>query len=102
MATHSSILVWKIPCTEDPGRLQFMDIKGSDRTEQLTHTQIDKQMTNRWQIIHRQVITGSLLHIVSESCGWTPSNVFSKYAVGNSYNKVFRYIVEMKIGNTSI
>ena len=28
MATHSSILAWKIPCTEDPGRLQFM---GSQR-----------------------------------------------------------------------
>ena len=22
MATHSSILVWRIPCTEEPGRLQ--------------------------------------------------------------------------------
>ena len=22
MATHSTILVWKIPCTEEPGRLQ--------------------------------------------------------------------------------
>ena len=28
MATHSSILGWKIPWTEDPGRLQFM---GSQR-----------------------------------------------------------------------
>ena len=28
MATHSSILVWKIPWTEDPGRLQSM---GSQR-----------------------------------------------------------------------
>ena len=27
MATHSSILVWKIPWTEEPGRLQSM---GSD------------------------------------------------------------------------
>ena len=26
----------------------------------------------------------------------------SKYAVGNSYNKVFKYIIEMKIGNTNI
>ena len=25
MATHSSILAWKIPWTEDPGRLQSMD-----------------------------------------------------------------------------
>ena len=24
MANHSSILAWKIPCTGDPGRLQFM------------------------------------------------------------------------------
>ena len=24
MATHSSILVWKIPQTEEPGGLQFM------------------------------------------------------------------------------
>ena len=24
MATHSSILAWRIPCTEEPGRLQFM------------------------------------------------------------------------------
>ena len=28
MATHSSILAWKIPCTEEPGRLQSM---GSQR-----------------------------------------------------------------------
>ena len=26
MATHSSILAWKIPWTEDPGRLQSMDL----------------------------------------------------------------------------
>ena len=23
-ATHSSILAWRIPCTKEPGRLQFM------------------------------------------------------------------------------
>ena len=28
MATHSSILAWKIPCTEEPGRLQSI---GSQR-----------------------------------------------------------------------
>ena len=31
MATHSSILAWKIPWTEEPGRLQSM---GSQRVEQ--------------------------------------------------------------------
>ena len=28
MATHSSILVWKIPWTEEPGRLQYMGKQG--------------------------------------------------------------------------
>ena len=33
MATHSSILAWRIPGTEEPGRLQSM---GSNTTERLT------------------------------------------------------------------
>ena len=28
--THSSILVWTIPWTEEPGRLQSMGLRGSD------------------------------------------------------------------------
>ena len=28
--THSNILVWTIPWTEEPGRLQFMRLCGSD------------------------------------------------------------------------
>ena len=27
MATHSSILAWKIPWMEDPGRLQYMGLQ---------------------------------------------------------------------------
>ena len=27
MATHSSILAWKIPWTEEPARLQFMGLQ---------------------------------------------------------------------------
>ena len=33
MATHSSILTWKIPWTEEPGGLQFMGHRESDMTE---------------------------------------------------------------------
>ena len=33
MATHSSILAWKIPWTEEPEGLQFMDHKQLDMTE---------------------------------------------------------------------
>ena len=35
MATHSSILVWKIPWTEEPGGLQSMGHKESNKTERL-------------------------------------------------------------------
>ena len=38
MATHSSILAWRIPWTEELGGLQSMDHKESDTTEQLHFT----------------------------------------------------------------
>ena len=32
IATHSNILAWKIPWTEEPGGLQFMGSQESDMT----------------------------------------------------------------------
>ena len=32
MATHSSILAWRIPWVEEPGRLQSMGLQESDMT----------------------------------------------------------------------
>ena len=48
MGIHSSVLAWKIPWTEEPGRLQFMGQKESDTTEPThththTHTFHDKE-----------------------------------------------------------
>ena len=40
MVTHSSILAWEIPWTEDPGGLQFMGRKESDTTERLNNTRM--------------------------------------------------------------
>ena len=37
MATHSSILAWRIPWTEEPGGLQSMGLQESDTTEHV-HT----------------------------------------------------------------
>ena len=37
MATHSSILVWKIPGTEETGRLQSVESQELDTTYQLNH-----------------------------------------------------------------
>ena len=36
MATHSSILAWRIPWTEEPGGLQSMGSEESDTTERLS------------------------------------------------------------------
>ena len=39
MATHSSILAWEIPWTEEPGSATVHGVTESDMTEQLrTHT----------------------------------------------------------------
>ena len=38
MTTHPGILAWRIPWTEEPGRLQTMGSRDSDTTEQLVHT----------------------------------------------------------------
>ena len=37
MTTHSRILAWRIPWTEEPGGLQSMDHKESDTTEATEH-----------------------------------------------------------------
>ena len=46
MATHSSIRVWKIPRTEEPGSLQSMGHKESDTTEQLHFTYLITEPQN--------------------------------------------------------
>ena len=38
METHSSILSWRIPWTEEPGRLHPWDLKQLDTTERLTRS----------------------------------------------------------------
>ena len=46
-ATHSSILAWRIPWTEEPGRLQFIGSLKSDMTERLsTHSGIEPLLIN--------------------------------------------------------
>ena len=41
VATHSSILAWRIPRTEEPGGLQSMGLQESDPILQLNHHHID-------------------------------------------------------------
>ena len=43
MATHSSILAWRIPWTEEPGGLHPWGLEELDTTEQLMHTHTHKK-----------------------------------------------------------
>ena len=40
IATHSSILAWKIPWTEEPGGLQVQGVAESDTTQRLHFTSL--------------------------------------------------------------
>ena len=60
MATHSSILAWRIPRTEGHGRLQSMDRKESDRTEVIQHA--CKEIAGFWTtFLHNIEPEGHLL-----------------------------------------
>ena len=53
MATHSSILAWRIPLTEEHGGLQVMGCKESDMTERL-NTHVGNEDIN--SIFHRVMV----------------------------------------------
>ena len=46
MATHSSILAWRIPWTEEPGRLQFMGSQRAGLKQAPMHMTITLQYFN--------------------------------------------------------
>ena len=48
MATHSSILAWEIPWTEESGGLQFMGHKELDTTEQALTSDDKNANSNKW------------------------------------------------------
>ena len=52
MATHSNILTWKIPWTEEPGRLPSMGSQSRTRLSDFTYLQI-MQGTFTLTIRHR-------------------------------------------------
>ena len=48
MATHSSILAWRIPRIEEPGRLQSTGSQESDMTERLsTHYMLNRSVSTQ-------------------------------------------------------
>ena len=61
MAPHSNILAWKIPWTEEPGRLQSMGLQVSDTTERLSQ--------------HPKYISSSYNSIVKSQATWLISRI---------------------------
>ena len=56
MATHSSTLAWKIPWTEEPGRLQFMGPRSRTRMSNLYgHMSINTPSVSSLRIFMCQV-----------------------------------------------
>ena len=51
MAPHSSTLAWKIPWTEEPGRLQSMGSLESDMTERLHFHALEKEMATHSNVL---------------------------------------------------
>ena len=71
MAAHSSILAWKIPRTEEPGRLQSMGLQrvGHDWTTN-THTFLKKQQNIDWRQHH---LLQMIIHFLCLKDEHTPS-----------------------------
>ena len=76
MATHSSILAWEIPWTEDPGGLQSVGLQESDMTWQLNSNKSGQRLKgffmSKWAEI--RVVWKSYLEAMS-----APPNKLSAY-----------------------
>ena len=51
MAPDSSTLAWKIPWTEEPGRLQSMGSQSRDTTERLHFHALEKEMATHSSVL---------------------------------------------------
>ena len=71
MVTHSSILAWRIPWTEKPGRLQSMGLQKSDTTYQLNYYKSSNTKLENSKIlfltINTQYAFKNLAHVSVES-----------------------------------
>ena len=58
MATHSGILAWPLPWTEEPGGLQSIELQRVDTTERLNN---NNNSSNTWKTSFIRNISSSLL-----------------------------------------
>ena len=79
MVTHSSILAWRIPWTEEPHRLQFM---GSQR---VGHSGATKTFTNIYIYLNHFAVCLKLTHC-------KPTRLQQKNSLHKLYNHKYIYI----------
>ena len=83
MATHSSLLAWRIPWTEEPGELQSLGSRSQTRLSR--HTQGEKPTRPRWGWVRKtrlgrgpglQILTGGV--ILSKCLSYRNSHTHTK------------------------
>ena len=84
MATHFSILAWKIPWAEEPGRLQSMELQESDTNERLTLTQglnlmVKRMLFGWWYVLTQlhQKVFGHCVLFMPQSLPLRQSHTYS-------------------------
>ena len=87
MATHSSILAWRIPCTDEPGGLQFTGHKESDTTEWPKFSLLSKNKVKK-----KKTAAMISLHFLSfcqtlKRTTWTQSQEFLRILVSCQNHK---------------
>ena len=70
MATHSSILAWRIPWTEQPGRLQFMETQRVRHNWACTHMGVGEHArththTHKHKVREKQKLHNDLSNLIS-------------------------------------
>ena len=58
MATHSSVLAWEIPWTEEPGGLQFMGLQRDKNNWGTEHMLLDADVRTHWPLLRQTYING--------------------------------------------
>ena len=82
MATHSSILAWDIPWTEEPGRLQSM---GSQRVRQ------------DWETEHVTELNLLFKSVCLHSCAYSSTGSWSLHALPTHYKEVLSSSLAVRV-----
>ena len=85
MATHSSILAWQIPWTEEPGRLQSMESQSRTQVSNWTSPEIFISVSSALSSLYKAI---NLIHLL------TPNKQ------KEIYNKCFVIVISRKVLHT--